>query len=198
VTAAPRHPDTTIHATVVVDNGVEIGGGTAIWHFCHVSAGARIGRDCSLGQNVFIDRGVRIGNRCRIQNNVSVYQGVTLEDGVFCGPSMVFTNVINPRAEVSRKNEFKKTHVGRGVTIGANATIICGVKLGAFSFIGAGAVLTADAGPHALMVGVPARRTGWMSHDGERLGEDLVCPRSGRRYAEKDGALVEIVKDADA
>jgi predicted dehydrogenase/acetyltransferase-like isoleucine patch superfamily enzyme len=192
--AASLHPDTKIHATAVVDEPVDLGAGTAIWHFSHISAGAKIGGDCSVGQNVFVGRGVQIGNGCRIQNNVSLYEGVTLEDGVFCGPSMVFTNVVNPRAEVDRKDEFKPTHVERGVTIGANATIICGVALGTYSFIAAGAVVTSDVAPHALVVGAPARRTGWMSHDGERLGEDLVCPRSGRRYAETGDVLEEIVE----
>ena len=182
----------------MVDEPAEIGGGTAVWHFSHVSADAKIGRDCSIGQNGFVGRGVFVGNRCRIQNNVSVYEGVTLEDGVFCGPSMVFTNVINPRADVDRKDEFKPTHVERGVTIGANATIVCGTRLGAYCFIAAGAVVTSDVTPHALMVGVPARHAGWMSHDGERLGDDLVCPRSARRYAENNGALEEIVEKSRA
>ena len=190
--AVPLHAEVKIHPTAVLDEPIEIGRDTAIWHFSHICAEARIGSDCSIGQNVFVGRGVVIGKRCRIQNNVSVYEGVTLEDGVFCGPSMVFTNVINPRAEVPRKDEFKPTHVERGVTIGANATIVCGVRLGAYCFIAAGAVVTSDISPHALMVGVPARRGGWMSHDGERLGGDLVCRRSGRRYAEKNGALEEI------
>lgn len=180
------------HATAVVDDGATIGDGTRIWHFCHVSAGAVIGAGCSFGQNVYVGDRVRIGDRVKVQNNVSIYDNVTLEDGVFCGPSMVFTNVRNPRAEISRKDEFADTVVRRGATIGANATIVCGVEIGAFAFVGAGAVVTADVAPHALVVGVPARRIGWMSHAGERLGPDLVCPREGRRYrVDEAGALVE-------
>ncbi len=179
----------TVHESAYVDDGVQIGAGTKVWHFSHVLSGSRIGEDCSLGQNVVVGPDVTVGDRCRIQNNVSVYAGVTLEDGVFCGPSCVFTNVTTPRAEVSRKDEFATTVVRRGATIGANATIVCGHEIGAYAFVAAGAVVTDDVVPHALVVGVPARRVGWMSHDGERLGEDLVCPRSGRRYAERDGRL---------
>ena len=181
----------TIHATAVVDQPSEIGPGTRVWHFSHILAGSRIGRDCSIGQNVMIGPDVKVGDRCKIQNNVSIYKGVTLEDGVFCGPSMVFTNVLNPRAEVERKDEFRPTHVGRGAPIGANATVVCGVTRGAYCFIAAGAVVTKDVPPHALMVGVPARQIGWMSRAGERLGEDLVCPRTGERYRLIDNALVE-------
>lgn len=180
-----------VHPSAYIDDDVVIGPGTKVWHFGHVLSGSRIGADCALGQNVVVGPDVSIGDRCRIQNNVSVYSGVTLEDGVFCGPSCVFTNVHNPRAEVSRKDEFRPTLVRRGATIGANATIVCGHEIGEYAFIGAGAVVTSDVPAHALMVGAPARRVGWMSHDGERLGEDLVCPRSGRRYEERDGALVE-------
>jgi len=176
--------DVSIHDSAYVDEPAEIGAGTRIWHFSHVLAGSRVGRDCSIGQNVVIGPNVTVGDRCRIQNNVSVYEGVTLEDGVFCGPSCVFTNVVNPRAEVSRKDEFRSTRVGRGATIGANATIVCGHDIGEYAFIAAGAVVAADVPPFALMVGIPARRVGWMSHEGERLGDDLVCPRSGRRYRE--------------
>lgn len=175
-------PGVQIHPTAVVDEGCEIGEGTRIWHFSHVLPRTRIGRNCTLGQNVVAGPDVAIGDNCKIQNNVSVYKGVTLEDGVFCGPSCVFTNVINPRAEIERKAEFRPTLVRRGATIGANATIVCGTTLGEYCFIGAGAVVTKDVPAFALMVGSPARRIGWMSHDGERLGADLVCPRSGRRY----------------
>ncbi len=143
---------------------------------------SRIGENCVIGQNVSIGPDVTIGDRCKIQNNVSVYPGVTLEDGVFCGPSCVFTNVMNPRAEIERKNEFRPTLVKRGATIGANATIVCGSRLGEYCFIAAGAVVTKDVLPFALVAGVPARRIGWVSHSGERLGKDLVCPREGRRY----------------
>jgi predicted dehydrogenase/acetyltransferase-like isoleucine patch superfamily enzyme len=188
VDSAPG-PAQLVHGSAYVDAGVEIGSGTKIWHFSHVLSGSRVGSDCTIGQNVVIGPDVTIGDRCRIQNNVSVYQGVTLEDGVFCGPSCVFTNVHNPRAEVSRKDEFRATTVRRGATIGANATIVCGHEIGEFAFVGAGAVVTSDVVPHALVVGNPARQIGWMSHDGERLGDDLICPRSGRRYAVVDGAL---------
>ena len=166
----------------MVDDGCTIGEDTRIWHFSHLLPRTTIGRNCVLGQNVVAGPDVAIGDNCKIQNNVSVYQGVTLEDGVFCGPSCVFTNVMNPRAEIERKDEFRPTLVKRGATIGANATIVCGTTLGSYCFIGAGAVVTRDVPAFALMVGSPARRIGWMSHDGERLGPDLVCPRSGRRY----------------
>lgn len=184
------HPG--VHETAVVDSGVLIGDGTKVWHFSHLLSGTSIGDDCTLGQNVVVGPNVSVGDRCRIQNNVSVYSGVTLEDGVFCGPSCVFTNVYNPRAEVSRKDDFLPTLVKRGATIGANATIVCGNDIGAYALVGAGAVVTRDVPDHALVVGSPARQIGWVSHDGERLGDDLVCPRSGRRYAEQDGALVEL------
>ena len=182
-------PDATVHESAFVDDDVSIGARTKVWHFSHVLPGSRIGADCTLGQNVVIGPDVTVGDRCRIQNNVSVFAGVTLEDGVFCGPSCVFTNVHNPRAEVSRKDEFRTTVVRRGATIGANATIVCGHEIGEYAFVGAGAVVTTDVAPHALVVGSPARRIGWMSHDGERLGDDLVCPRSGRKYREVDGRL---------
>ncbi|MEX0663485.1 MAG: Gfo/Idh/MocA family oxidoreductase [Acidimicrobiia bacterium] len=174
----------SVHESAYVDEPSEIGAGTRIWHFSHVLADSRIGRDCTIGQNVVIGPNVDIGDRCRIQNNVSVYEGVTLEADVFCGPSCVFTNVVNPRAEVSRKEEFRATRVARGATIGANATIVCGHDIGEYAFIAAGAVVTDDVSAFALVAGVPARRIGWMSHEGERLGDDLVCPRSGRRYRE--------------
>ena len=180
--AGGRRPGVLVHETAYVDEPCDIGAGTRIWHFSHVLAGSTIGRNCTIGQNVMIGPRVVIGDDCKIQNNVSVYEGVTLESGVFCGPSCVFTNVANPRAEVDRRREFLETTVGRGATIGANATIVCGNTIGAWSFIAAGAVVTRDVAPHALVAGVPARRIGWVSHDGERLGDDLVCPRSGRRY----------------
>lgn len=170
------------HDAAIVDEGAQIGEGTRIWHWTHVSAGAVIGRGCSLGQNVFIANRVVLGDKVKIQNNVSVYDDIVLEDGVFCGPSCVFTNVINPRAEIERKNEYRKTVVHRGATIGANATIVCGYTLGAYCFIAAGAVVTKNVPPYALMAGVPARRIGWMSKAGGRLGDDLVCPIEGTRY----------------
>lgn len=185
-----QHPDSLIHESAYIDDGVTIGKGTKVWHFSHVLSGSSIGAGCTLGQNVVVGPDVTVGDRCRIQNNVSVYAGVTLEEGVFCGPSCVFTNVYNPRAEVSRKDEFMTTVVRRGATIGANATIVCGNEIGEYAFIGAGAVVAGPVPPHALVVGSPARQIGWMSHEGERLGEDLVCPRSGQKYEIRDGRLV--------
>jgi len=183
----------TAHETAIVDQGAAIGSGTRIWHWVHVCGGAVIGRDCSLGQNVFIGNAVRIGDNVKIQNNVSVYDDVVLEDGVFCGPSCVFTNVINPRAEIARKSEYRPTTVRRGTTIGANATIVCGHTLGEYSFIAAGAVVTSDVPAFALMAGVPARRIGWMSQAGGRLGDDLVCPISGIRYQLTDSEILKEV-----
>lgn len=187
-----------VHETAIVDGGCDIGRGTKIWHFSHIIKGTKIGEDCVIGQNVMIGPDVVVGNRCKIQNNVSLYKGVTLEDGVFCGPSCVFTNVHNPRAEIERKQEYRPTLVERGVTIGANATIVCGNKLGAYSLIGAGAVITKDVKPHAIMVGNPAKHIGWVSHAGEKLGDDLVCPREGRRYEIIDENLKETVKNDNA
>ncbi|WP_295555969.1 acyltransferase [uncultured Hyphomicrobium sp.] len=178
----------TVHPTAIVDAGATIGDGTRIWHWVHVSGGARIGRDCSLGQNVFVGNKVTIGNNVKIQNNVSVYDNVTLEDDVFCGPSMVFTNVYNPRSHVSRKSEYRDTLVKRGATLGANSTIVCGVTIGEFAFIGAGSVVNRDVPAYALMIGVPAQRIGWMSEHGERLNlpaegnGEATCPATGRRY----------------
>ena len=159
-----------------------IGAGTSVWHFVHILAGVSIGERCAIGQNVMIGPRVSVGNGVRIQNNVSLYEGVDLEDDVFCGPSCVFTNVNNPRSFVSRKDEFRRTRVGRGASIGANATIVCGHDIGPYAFIGAGAVVTAHVPAYALMAGVPARRIGWMSRAGEKLGADLICPREGTRY----------------
>ncbi|ETZ07144.1 UDP-2-acetamido-3-amino-2,3-dideoxy-D-glucuronate N-acetyltransferase [Holospora obtusa F1] len=187
-----------VHETAIVDGGCDIGRGTKIWHFSHIIKGTKIGEDCVIAQNVMIGPDVVMGNRCKIQNNVSLYKGVTLEDGVFCGPSCVFTNVHNPRAEIERKDEYRPTLVERGVTIGANATIVCGNKLGAYSLIGAGAVITRDVKPHAVMVGNPAKHIGWVSHAGEKLGDNLVCPREGRRYQVIDENLKEISKNDTA
>jgi len=172
-----------IHESAYVDAGAEIGADTKVWHFCHVMPGAVIGERCSLGQNVVVMSGVKIGNNVKIQNNVSVYEGVELEDDVFCGPSMVFTNVINPRSHVPRKDEYRRTLVRRGASIGANATVVCGVTLGEFCFVGAGAVVTADVESYALVVGVPARRTGWVCKCGVRLlNGSLTCGECGSRY----------------
>jgi len=189
-----RFPGCLIHESSYVDEGAVIGRGTRIWHFSHVLAGTVIGENCSIGQNVMIGPHVKVGNGCKIQNNVSLYDGVELAEEVFCGPSCVFTNVNNPRAGINRKDEFRPTPVGRGASIGANATIVCGHRLGEYCFIGAGAVVTTDVPAFALMVGSPSRRIGWVSEQGERLRADLVCPRSGQRYFEdpKSGFLTKI------
>lgn len=188
-----------VHPSAIVDDGAQIGQGTRIWHFVHVCSGAKIGNDCSLGQNVFVGNNVVVGNSVKIQNNVSVYDNVKLEDGVFCGPSMVFTNVYNPRALIVRKNEYRDTVVKRGATLGANCTIVCGATIGEFAFIGAGAVVKGNVPAYALMVGVPARQVGWMSEFGQRLdlpltGEaEAICENSGDRYVLRRG-IVERLK----
>jgi UDP-2-acetamido-3-amino-2,3-dideoxy-glucuronate N-acetyltransferase len=174
----------SVHESAYVDAGVEIGQGTKIWHFSHILGQVTLGERVNIGQNVVIGPKVTVGNDVKIQNNVSVYEGVTLEDGVFCGPSCVFTNVNNPRAEIARKSEYRVTLVKRGASIGANATIVCGHTLGEYCFIAAGAVVAKDVPAFALMAGVPAKRIGWMSHVGAKLGPDLVCPETGRRYRE--------------
>ena len=184
--------DYFVHESSYVDDGAVIGRGTKIWHFSHVMPGAVIGEHCNLGQNVVVMPGTRLGNNVKVQNNVSIYEGVILEDDVFCGPSCVFTNVVNPRSHVSRKAEYRKTLVRRGTSIGANATILCGVTLGEYSFIGAGAVVRSDVPPFALMVGVPARRVGWMCQCGLRLQlreGQAVCAACGATYKETDGLL---------
>ncbi|MEE2972940.1 MAG: acyltransferase [Planctomycetota bacterium] len=184
-----------IHESAIVDEGARIGSGSRIWHFVHVCGGATIGERCSLGQNVFIGNDVRIGDNVKIQNNVSVYDNVTLEDDVFCGPSMVFTNVYNPRSAVTRKDEYRDTTVRAGATLGANCTIVCGVEIGRNAFVGAGAVVNRDVPEHALMVGVPARQVGWMSAFGERLdlpvegNGEATCPHTGDRYTLTGGTL---------
>lgn len=185
----------SIHPTAIIDEGATIGEGSRIWHWVHVCGGARIGKGVSLGQNVFVGNKVSIGDRCKIQNNVSVYDNVILEEGVFCGPSMVFTNVYNPRSLIERKNEYRDTLVKRGATLGANCTIVCGHTIGEYAFIGAGAVVTRDVPPYALMVGVPAKQIGWMSEYGERLNLPLTgnaqstCQHTGVAYILKDGQL---------
>lgn len=181
---------TTIHPSAIVDDGAQLGDGCRVWHFVHISAGARIGRGCSFGQNVFVGNDVRIGDNVKIQNNVSVYDAVTLEDDVFCGPSMVFTNVYNPRSAVTRKDEYRRTLVKQGATLGANSTIVCGTTVGRYAFIGAGAVINRDVPDFALMVGVPAKQIGWMSRYGEKLElpvasatpVEATCPHTGDRY----------------
>lgn len=182
-----------VHETAIIDEGAQIGEATRIWHFVHVCGGAKIGDGVSLGQNVFVGNKVVIGDRCKIQNNVSVYDNVTLEDGVFCGPSMVFTNVYNPRSLIERKNEYQDTLVKHGATLGANCTIVCGVTIGAFAFIGAGAVINKNVPDYALMVGVPAKQIGWMSEHGEQLTFDdnghAVCSHSGDEYILRDGKV---------
>ena len=189
----PRFPGALIHSSSYVDDPVSIGPRTKIWHFSHILHHVSIGSDCSIGQNVMIGPHVTVGSRCKIQNNVSLYEGVTLDDDVFCGPSCVFTNVSNPRATIGRKNEFRPTRVRKGASIGANATIVCGNEIGQYAFIAAGAVVTSNVQAHALMVGVPARRIGWMSCAGERLGTDLVCPRDGSKYRETTTGQLELV-----
>ncbi len=183
------------HDSAIIDEGARIGAHCRVWHFAHICAGAQLGEKCSVGQNVFIGNKVKIGNNCKIQNNVSIYDNVYLEDDVFCGPSMVFTNVINPRSAIERKDQYKDTLVCKGATIGANATVICGVTLGEFCFIAAGAVITKDVKPFALVAGVPAKQIGWMSRYGERLNLPLTgnaqttCPHTKEVYQLNDGAV---------
>jgi UDP-2-acetamido-3-amino-2,3-dideoxy-glucuronate N-acetyltransferase len=178
----------TIHPSAIVDDGARLGDGCRVWHFAHISAGARIGRNCSFGQGVYVGNDVTIGDNVKVQNNVSVYDAVTLEDDVFCGPSMVFTNVVNPRAAVPRKDEYRRTQVKRGATLGANCTVVCGTTIGEHAFVGAAALVNRDVPDFALMVGVPARRIGWMSRHGERLdlpasgSGEATCPATGERY----------------
>jgi UDP-2-acetamido-3-amino-2,3-dideoxy-glucuronate N-acetyltransferase len=184
------------HETAVIDNGCTIGKGTKIWHFSHIMTGAEIGENCNIGQNVVVSPGVKLGKNVKVQNNVSLYTGVICEDDVFLGPSMVFTNVINPRSSIIRKDSYSSTIVEKGASIGANSTIICGNKIGAYSFIGAGAVVTKDVKPYALVVGNPARQTGWMSEYGHKLIFDNAgnasCPESGERYKFEDGKVSKI------
>ena len=184
------------HPTATIDPGCQIGDGTKIWHYSHVMGTSTIGRDCALGQNVFVGDRVVIGNRVKVQNNVSIYEGVTLDDDVFCGPSMVFTNVINPRSEIERKSEFLPTHVQRGATFGANCTVLCGISIGAFAFVGAGAVVTKDVPSHSLVVGVPACHMGWACRCGEKLafrGAQARCEQCGRSFRRLSDDAIEPV-----
>jgi len=187
--------DCFIHPTAVIDEKINIGPGTKIWCFTHVISGSTIGTHCNIGQNVVIGPNARIGNRCKIQNNVSVYPGVILEDGVFCGPSMVFTNVYNPRAEIPKMDQVRETLVKRGATIGANSTIVCGVTLGCYCFIGAGSVVTKDVPDYALVVGNPAKQIGWMCVCGERLTKDLICIICNKKFKQKDSGIVQVSHD---
>jgi UDP-2-acetamido-3-amino-2,3-dideoxy-glucuronate N-acetyltransferase len=192
MTSANKFTNVFIHESSYVDTPYKIGEGTKIWHFSHILGDVEIGKNCVISQNVMIGPDVVIGDNCKIQNNVSLYKGVRLARGVFCGPSCVFTNVNTPRAEIERKDAFLPTPVEEGATIGANATIVCGNTLGAYCLIAAGAVVTKDVKPHALMAGVPAKQIGWVSHDGERLNDDLTCLRSGKKYKIAGENLVEI------
>ena len=189
-----------IHKSAIVDDGAIIGIGTSIWHWSHISSKAKIGKNCKIGQNIFIGNNVIIGNNCKIQNNVSIFEGVEIGNNVFCGPSMVFTNVLNPRSEINRKNEFKKTIIENGVTLGANSTIVCGIKIREYAFIGAGTVVLEDIKPFALIVGVPGKQIGWMSKDGEKLNLPItgfghaICSYSGLSYKlENDKCFLEEV-----
>ena len=190
----------SIHPSAIVDEGAQIGEGSRVWHFAHVCAGARIGKGVSLGQNVFVGNKVVIGDKCKVQNNVSVYDNVTLEEGVFCGPSMVFTNVYNPRSLIERKSEYRNTLVKKGATLGANCTIVCGTTVGEFAFVGAGAVINKDVKPYALMVGVPARQIGWMSEYGEQLDlpvdghAQTTCQHTGDVYVLAENTLTKHIK----
>lgn len=190
--------DYQVHETAIIDDGAQIGSGSRIWQWVHVCGGAKIGSDVSLGQNVFVANNVRIGDKCKIQNNVSVYDNVHLDEGVFCGPSMVFTNVYNPRSLIERKNEFEDTFIKRGATLGANCTIVCGVTVGEYAFVGAGAVVNKNVPAYALMVGVPARQIGWMSMYGERLNLPIkgngqtTCEHTGQKYQLKDSQITGI------
>ena len=182
-----------VHPTSIIDEDVQIGDGTKIWHFCHIQSGAKIGEKCSFGQNVNVSNNVTVGNGCKVQNNVSLYEGVELEDYVFCGPSCVFTNDLTPRAKYPKgRAGYKKTLVKEGASIGANATVVCGTTIGRWALIGAGAVVTADVPDHALMLGVPARLRGWVCECGEILSDDLVCEKCGRTYKETNNGLEEV------
>lgn len=190
----------TVHPSAIVDKGAQIGEGSSVWHFVHICGGAKIGKGVSLGQNVFVGNKVVIGDHCKIQNNVSLYDNVTLEDGVFCGPSMVFTNVYNPRSLIERKNEYRDTLIKKGTTLGANCTIVCGITIGEYAFVGAGAVINKHVKPYALMVGVPAKQIGWMSRYGEQVPLPIrgkgqyICPHEGHKYELNGDTLIFSIK----
>ena len=187
-----------IHESAIVDEGAQLSEGCKVWHFSHIMPEVVIGKNCNLGQNVFVANGVKMGQNVKVQNNVSIYDGVEIDDDVFLGPSMVFTNVINPRSHVNRKSEYKKTYVGKGVTIGANATIICGISIGKYAFIGAGAVVTKNVLPYALLTGVPAKQTGWMSEAGYKLnfeGNLATCPGTNTQYSIKNNIVQKITAE---
>jgi UDP-2-acetamido-3-amino-2,3-dideoxy-glucuronate N-acetyltransferase len=188
------YPDVFVHDTASIDDNVTIGEKTKIWHFSHILSGSKIGENCNIGQNVVVGPDAIIGNKCKIQNNVSVYKGVTLEDGVFCGPSMVFTNIYNPRAEIGKMDQVRSTQVRKGATLGANCTIVCGHTIGSYAFIGAGAVVTKDVSNHALMVGNPARQIGWMCECGDKLNDALQCPVCNKGYTIAETGLVLITE----
>jgi UDP-2-acetamido-3-amino-2,3-dideoxy-glucuronate N-acetyltransferase len=197
-----KYPGVQIHESAYVDEPCEIGPGTKIWHFTHVMANCRLGRNCNLGQNVVVSPDVTLGDNVKVQNNVSIYTGVVLEDDVFCGPSMVFTNVINPRSEIVRRGEYQKTIVRKGATMGANCTIVCGIEIGRYAFVAAGAVVPKDVPPYALMVGVPARRIGWACRCGSTLPKaspdgHIDCPACGNRYRERNGVLSPVKEVQD-
>ena len=200
---AAKHPNVQVHESAYVDEPCEIGAGTKIWHFSHIMAGATLGKNCNIGQNVVVSSNVVMGSNVKVQNNVSIYTGVTLEDDVFCGPSMVFTNVINPRSEIVRRDKYLCTLVRRGASLGANCTIVCPVQIGRFAFVGAGAVVAKDVADYALVVGVPARRVGWVCRCGDRLpfteNERIDCASCGNEYARRDGSIIPIkeVQDDD-
>jgi UDP-2-acetamido-3-amino-2,3-dideoxy-glucuronate N-acetyltransferase len=189
-------PSYFIHESSIADEGCQIGEGTKIWHFCHISSGAKLGMNCNLGQNVFIAGDVKLGNNVKVQNNVSIYTGVTCEDDVFLGPSMVFTNVLNPRSGVNRRGQYSKTYVGKGASIGANATIVCGHDIGKYAFIGAGAVVTKHVPDYALVIGNPARQMGWISEFGHRLefeeSGEAICKESGEKYQLRNGFVSKV------
>jgi UDP-2-acetamido-3-amino-2,3-dideoxy-glucuronate N-acetyltransferase len=190
----------TVHETAIIDEGAEIGSGSRVWHWVHVCAGAKIGENVSLGQNVFVGNKVNIGNKCKIQNNVSIYDDVTLEEGVFCGPSMVFTNVYNPRSLIERKDEYLQTLVRKGATLGANCTIVCGITIGEYAFVGAGALINKNVKPYALMVGVPAKQIGWMSQYGKKLDlpqtghAETICEDTGQHYILENNEVKLVVE----